>query len=90
MKLIERNYYLNVSARDGYRSALQAYASHAQREIFDVNELDLAKMATAFGLAVPPRVSLAVKTSGRSARKNKLGETLGKKTAGKMHYKESV
>lgn len=40
-KLIERNYYLNCSARDGYRSYLQAYASHKQRDIFDVNKLDL-------------------------------------------------
>ena len=71
-KLIERNYYLNCAARDAYRSSLQAYASHAQREIFDVNKLDLHKTATAFGLAVPPRVNLAVKTSGRSGRKNKL------------------
>ena len=28
MKLIERNYYLNCAAKDGYRSYLQAYASH--------------------------------------------------------------
>ena len=36
-KLIERNYYLNCAAKDGYRSYLQAYASHSQRDIFDVN-----------------------------------------------------
>jgi ATP-dependent RNA helicase DDX18/HAS1 len=41
MKLIEKNYYLNCAARDAYRSSLQAYASHAQRDIFDVNQLDL-------------------------------------------------
>jgi ATP-dependent RNA helicase DDX18/HAS1 len=41
MKLIERNYYLNCSAKDGYRSYLQAYASHKLRDIFDVNQLDL-------------------------------------------------
>lgn len=37
MKLIERNYYLNCSAKDGYRSCLQAYASHKLRDIFDIN-----------------------------------------------------
>ena len=37
MKLIEKNYYLNSAAKDGYRSYLQAYASHKQRDIFDVN-----------------------------------------------------
>ena len=28
MKLIEKNYYLNSAAKDGYRSYLQAHASH--------------------------------------------------------------
>ena len=28
-KLIDRNYYLNCAAKDGYRSYLQAYASHS-------------------------------------------------------------
>lgn len=72
MKLIERNYYLNTAAKDGYRSYLQAYASHKQRDIFDVNSLDLQKIATSFGLSAPPRVNLAVKVQGRTARKHKL------------------
>ena len=79
MKLIERNYYLNCSAKDGYRSFLQAYASHKQRDIFDVNQLDLQKVALSFGLTAPPRVNLNVKVQGRTARKNKLKETLGKR-----------
>jgi ATP-dependent RNA helicase DDX18/HAS1 len=40
-KLIEKNYYLNKSARDAYRSYLLAYASHSHKEIFNVHELDL-------------------------------------------------
>jgi ATP-dependent RNA helicase DDX18/HAS1 len=79
MKLIERNYYLNCSAKDGYRSYLQAYASHKQREIFDVNQLDLQKIAVSFGLNAPPRVNLNVKVQGRTVRKNKLKEQLGKR-----------
>ena len=42
-KLIGQNYYLNQSAKDGYRSFLQAYASHSLRSIFDVHKLDLVK-----------------------------------------------
>jgi ATP-dependent RNA helicase DDX18/HAS1 len=72
MKLVEKNYYLNCSAKDGYRSYLQAYASHHQREIFDVNQLDLGAIAKSFGLTAPPRVDLAVKTSGKTVRKQKL------------------
>ena len=85
-KLIDRNYYLNCAAKDGYRSYLQAYASHKQRDIFDVNALDLQKIAKSFGLSAPPRVNLAVKVQGRTARKHKLQDQLGKK-ADKMHYK---
>lgn len=85
MKLIEKNYYLNCAAKDGYRSYLQAYASHHQREIFDVNQLDLAAIAKSFGLSVPPRVDLAVKVSGATARKHKLKDQLGKRGA-KTYY----
>ena len=74
MKLVDKNYYLNTSARDGYRSYLQSYASHSQRDIFDVNQLDLQAIAKSFGLTAPPRVNLAVKTGGKSARKSKLHE----------------
>ena len=40
-KLVERNYFLNRSGRDGYRAYLLAYASHKNKEIFDVNMIDL-------------------------------------------------
>lgn len=38
---MEKNYYLNKSARDAYRSYLLAYASHSHKDIFNVHELDL-------------------------------------------------
>lgn len=58
--LISKNHYLNTSARDGYRSYLQAYASYSLKKIFDVNRLDLAKVGRAFGFAVPPKVNISV------------------------------
>ncbi|KAH8687698.1 P-loop containing nucleoside triphosphate hydrolase protein [Tricladium varicosporioides] len=74
-KLISQNYYLNKSAKDGYKSYLQAYASHSLRTIFDVHKLDLVKVAKSFGFTAPPRVDLTLgasmsrdkKTSGRRA-----------------------
>ncbi|KAI9823138.1 MAG: ATP-dependent RNA helicase [Thelocarpon impressellum] len=74
-KLIGQNYYLNKSAKDGYRSYLQAYASHSLRSIFDVNKLDLVKVAKSFGFPTPPRVDITLgasmsrdkKTEGRRA-----------------------
>jgi ATP-dependent RNA helicase DDX18/HAS1 len=59
-KLIAKNYYLHQSARDGYRSYLQAYASYSLKKIFDVNKLDLAKVGRAYGFAVPPKVNISI------------------------------
>ncbi|KAK1012469.1 ATP-dependent RNA helicase [Friedmanniomyces endolithicus] len=56
--LIGKNYYLNKSAKDGYRSYLQAYASHSLRSVFNVNALDLKKVAKSFGFPTPPRVDI--------------------------------
>lgn len=74
--LIAKNYYLNKSAKDGYRSYLQAYASHSLRTIFDVHKLDLVKVAKGFGFSAPPRVDLT------------LGASMGrdKKTQGRRAY----
>ncbi|KAI0690676.1 DEAD-domain-containing protein [Cytidiella melzeri] len=59
-KLLQKNYFLHQSARDGYRSYLQAYASYSLKKIFDVNQLDLAKVGKSFGFAVPPRVNVNI------------------------------
>ncbi|KAF2743801.1 ATP-dependent RNA helicase HAS1 [Sporormia fimetaria CBS 119925] len=62
-KLISQNYYLNKSAKDGYRSYLQAYASHSLRSVFDVHKLDLVKVAKSFGFATPPRIDISLGAS---------------------------
>ncbi|KAL7624675.1 ATP-dependent RNA helicase [Parahypoxylon ruwenzoriense] len=75
-KLISQNYYLNQSAKDGYRSYLHAYASHSLRTVFDVHKLDLAKIAKSFGFTTPPRIDL---TLGASMSRDK-------KTQGRRGY----
>ncbi|BDD61258.1 ATP-dependent RNA helicase [Monascus purpureus] len=62
-KLIGQNYYLNKSAKDGYRSYLQAYASHSLRSVFDVHKLDLVKVAKGFGFSTPPRIDIQLGAS---------------------------
>ncbi|KAJ7394424.1 ATP-dependent RNA helicase ddx18 [Desmophyllum pertusum] len=42
---------------------MQAYASHQHKSIFNVNALDLQRVAPAFGFLVPPRVNLNVHSS---------------------------
>ncbi|KAL5535191.1 HAS1 [Sanghuangporus sanghuang] len=73
-KLLQKNYFLHQSAKDGYRSYLQAYASHSHKKIFDVNALDLVKVGRAFGFSVPPRVNITVgggKSGNKSGKKRK-------------------
>ena len=65
---VAKNYYLNRSAMDAYRSYLLAYASHSLKNIFDVHKLDLQAVAKSFGFTVPPRVHLPIKATGGNAR----------------------
>lgn len=69
--LLQKNYHLWQSAKEGYRSYLQAYASYSHKKIFDVNQLDLTKVGRSFGLTVPPRVSLNIAGSGKPEKKRK-------------------
>jgi ATP-dependent RNA helicase DDX18/HAS1 len=77
-KLLQKNYFLHQSARDGFRSYLQAYASYSLKKIFDVNQLDLAKVGKAFGFAVPPRVNVNIGQgtggAGHSGKKRRRDE----------------
>lgn len=70
-KLIDKNYYLNKSAKEGYRSYLQAYASHSLKKIFDINSLDLRKVAGSFGFNGVPQVHINIGTSLKGDKKSK-------------------
>ncbi|KAH8551096.1 ATP-dependent RNA helicase Has1 [Umbelopsis sp. PMI_123] len=92
-KLIEKNYYLNKSARDGYRSYLSAYASYSLKKIFNVNDLDLAKVAKAFGFSVPPKVNISIGSATDKSNKIErrgggggFGAGYQKKHEGKEHF----
>ncbi|GAA98113.1 uncharacterized protein L969DRAFT_46604 [Mixia osmundae IAM 14324] len=70
-KLITKNYYLHQSARDGFRSYIQSYASYSLKKIFNVHDLDLAKVAKAFGFSVPPAINIPVGTNLKGDKKRK-------------------
>ncbi|KAL2821952.1 ATP-dependent RNA helicase has1 [Aspergillus granulosus] len=78
-KLISQNYYLNKSAKDGYRSYLQAYASHSLRSVFDVHKLDLVKVARSFGFTAPPRIDIQL---GSSLSRDKKQQQQGRRNYG--------
>ena len=76
-ELVGKNYYLNRSAKDAYRSYLLAYSSHSLKHIFDVHALDLAAVSRGFGFQVPPRVNLDIKTTGAKVRRRGGGGGFG-------------
>jgi ATP-dependent RNA helicase DDX18/HAS1 len=70
-RLVEKNYYLNKSAREAYRSYLLAYASHSLKDLYNVHELDLAAVGRSYGFSVPPRVDLDFNVRGQKGRAKK-------------------
>jgi len=78
-KLVEKNFYLHRSARDAYKSYVQAYASHSHKDIFNVHSLDLVKVAKSFGFEVPPKVNLVVDAVPKQIKKRGGGGGFSKK-----------
>ncbi|KAL4803614.1 ATP-dependent RNA helicase has1 [Aspergillus unguis] len=87
-KLISQNYYLNKSAKEGYRSYLQAYASHSLRSVFDVHKLDLVKVAKGFGFQTPPRIDIQLGSSLSRDKKQPQGRrNYGSQPKGGLKFK---
>ncbi|CAN8070615.1 unnamed protein product [Agarophyton chilense] len=84
-KLISTNYALNRSAKDAYRSYLQAYASHAMKDIFNVHGLDLNAVAASFCFDNPPRVNLNIMGSSKGQVRRGGGGGHGKGYRGQQH-----
>lgn len=70
-KLIKSNYYLHQTAKDGYRAYLQAYASHSLKTVYQIDKLDLAKVAKSYGFSVPPKVNITIGASGKTPSSKK-------------------
>ena len=83
-RLIEKNYYLNRTARDAYRSYILAYASHSHRDIFNVHNLDLQAVGISFGFTSPPRVDIALSVKGAPGGRRKQYGNKPKGKGGKM------
>ncbi|EDO16499.1 hypothetical protein Kpol_513p15 [Vanderwaltozyma polyspora DSM 70294] len=65
-KLISSNYHLHQIAKDGYRSYLQAYASHSLKTVYQIDKLDLTKVAKSYGFPIPPKVNITIGASGKT------------------------
>ncbi|XGW24948.1 hypothetical protein V3C99_006414 [Haemonchus contortus] len=88
--LIDKNYYLNKSAKEAYKCYVRAYDSHSLKDIFDVNNLDLIAVCKSFGFSVPPFVDMPIshkpkvqirsQLSGAGYRKRPKAFTIKQKT----------
>lgn len=70
-KLVEKNYFLNLSAREAYKSYIRAYDSHALKDVFDINSLNLVEVARSFGFMNPPFVDLPVSHKVKKEQKSR-------------------
>ncbi|CAG0923477.1 unnamed protein product [Notodromas monacha] len=68
-KLISKNYFLHMSAKEAMKAYVRAYESHHLKKIFDVNTLDLKEVAKSFGFSVPPHIDLNVHTMRRPQKR---------------------
>lgn len=59
-KLISKNYFLDKSAKEAYKAYIRAYASHSLKSVYNVENLDLQKVAKSFGFTVPPFVDISI------------------------------
>ncbi|KAH9937468.1 P-loop containing nucleoside triphosphate hydrolase protein [Fomitopsis serialis] len=72
-KLLQKNYFLHQSARDGYRSYLQAMHPIFEEDLRR-KSVDLAKVGKSFGFSVPPRVNGGAGRSGKKRKREDGGE----------------
>lgn len=79
-KLVAKNYALNISAKEAYRSYVRAYNSHSLKDTFNTATLDLVAVAKSFGFENPPPVELP--PQGVKRKKKPMG---GMKFSKKVH-----
>lgn len=74
--LIEKNQYLQNSAKDAFKSFVRAYSSHSLKSIFNVEKLDLSKSCKSFGFATAPFTDIGVhsKKNAKNAFRGKYGK----------------
>ena len=85
--LISKNHYLNTSARQAFKSYLQAYQSHSLKGVYDVNKLDLLKVAKSYGFATPPKVSIKA-GSMKPKKRDNIDDEEEPVLTGKAYYRK--
>ena len=71
--LVSKNHYLNRSATDAFKSYIRAYDAHHLKNIFNIETIDLTKVARSFGFSTPPAVDLSVYSSQQNRPRKRNG-----------------
>jgi len=79
-KLISKNYFLNISAKEAYKAYVRAYESHSLKHIYDVHNLCLKSVGNSFGFVVPPHIDVGVAPSKKARPRKRENEKGFKKT----------
>ena len=76
-KLITKNYYLNILAKEAYKAYVRAYESHALKNIYDVHSLDLAAVGKSFGFVTPPHIDIGIATNRKARPRTERSQAFG-------------
>lgn len=68
-KIVMANYYLRTSARQAYEGYLLSYSSCQLKNVFNVQQLDLARVAKGFALSEPPPLKIDLSQSAAHLNK---------------------
>merc|ERR1719508_136707 len=77
-KLISKNYFLNLSAKEAYKAYVRAYESHSLKHIYDVQNMCLKSVGNSFGFVVPPHIDIGVSASRKARPRKQEGGRDGK------------
>ena len=81
-ELVGKNHFLNIRARDAFKSYVRSYAANKLKDCFDKDKLNLAVVAKSFGLKAAPFVDLNVGNSkAKDRRKREYGVKVGGNSA---------
>jgi len=70
-KILEKNFSLHKLSREAYRSYIYSYVTHSLKHVFNVETLDLKRVAKQFGFSVPPKIDFNIESSGKQAKMRK-------------------
>lgn len=73
-ELVGGNYYLRKSAKEAYEGYLLSYSASQLKNVYNVQQLDLAQICHSFGLSEPPEIKINLSQSAANEGKKQRKE----------------